>query len=137
MPTNRSRVKRGQRADRGYAALTEARHHYMWWGMQIYDHDIPAWLDDSEIEQCWQQHKDRIMAEWMSKQNNAGKRPWAFWIYEKGKNKMPSTSSFEHPNQEEVLREMKELQDWEINKLAEWSQTSTSAATKQTIQEAK
>jgi hypothetical protein len=108
----------------------------MWWGMQILDHDIPAWADDSEIELCWKQHKDRIMAEWTSKQNNAGKRPWAFWIYDKGMNKMPSTSSWEHPIQLEVLIEMGELQEWEKQKLAEWSHTSTSAATEQTTQEA-
>ena len=103
MPTNRTRRTRGH-----IGSLSEARLHYLWWGCDLFDWDRAAWLDDNEIKAAWLQHRDQIMDDWLREKNNAGRRPWGYWFFDKGI-ETPETASREHPNQLELLREWDEL----------------------------
>ena len=73
--------------------LTEARLIFFNYGMDMIDGFVSGFENDEEAARaCWQANRDRVM-ERNREGKNFGRRPWAFWKFEKGMEEPPEDQS--------------------------------------------
>lgn len=89
--------------------LSEAQ----WWELMIGPGRVSAFGSEEERRKAWEYWRPRLLAEYETRMDMPGFRPWAWWIYDSGLGDMPN-------DQVAALRELGELQPWEEETLARW-----------------
>lgn len=72
--------------------------------------------DEKEIRAAWRIHKAEIMAKWKA-EGRAGRRPWAWWKYERGVENPHVDLGSDFFKEEYYLIEHGLIEDWEAAKV--------------------
>jgi hypothetical protein len=98
----RSKTAHYGKMDKGYT-----RWAYLKVGYDMLDGTDSHWIDEEEIKVCWENYKNKIMAEYTGGRES-GRRPWAWWKFEKGMAK-PKANHWDDDTETDLLWEMGEL----------------------------